>query len=363
MDANEEPPPVKIVRVAGTAYKRSSMARAASYSLFLLGSLWHQLIGPRFDVVLTMTTPPLLCVGGTIVKALRGTRHYIWEMDLFPDALIALGALKEHGWFVRLVGALSDYCRRKSDGIIALGPCMRRRLLARGIPKRLIRVVENWADGRVIHPRPYRRRATLHVLYSGNLGLSHDVDTILAAIRSLQSDSRFLFTFAGGGVNRDRLQQICQAEKLRNVNFIPYTARTQMSDHFATADVGLVTELPRCIGTVVPSKVYGLMAAGKPVLFVGPRCATPALLIRRFQCGWCVEPGDSGGLIDLLLRLYEDHGEVRLRGLQAREVFVEHYDLSKGVARIAQILGVSSSWKGALSQPDEELAPATSSTH
>jgi hypothetical protein len=114
-----------------------------------------------------------------------------------------------------------------------------------------------------------------------------------------------------------------------------------MGDHLAQAHVGLVTERPACIGTVVPSKVYGLMAAGKPILFVGPRLATPALLIRRFGCGWHVEAGATEELTALLELLSADWDLVRLSGLRAREAFDRNYDLSIGVARVTAALGLS----------------------
>jgi len=339
-EAGQSAPPARIVRVPGLSYQRGTLARALSYSTFFLGALWYELRCPRQDLIVTMTTPPLLAIGGRILKALRGTRHYIWEMDLFPDALVSLGALSERGWITRVLGWLEDSCRRRSDGIIALGPCMRRRLVSRGIPRNLVRVAENWADGGTISPGPYRRSEPLNVLYSGNLGLSHDVDTIACAMRHFRNDPRFVFTFAGGGVGRSRLEAICSTEGIGNARFLPYASRDRMGEHLGQADIGLVTERAICIGTVVPSKVYGLMAAGRPILFIGPRRATPSLLIRRFQCGWHVEAGDSGPLIALLESLSANRETIWRHGRRARAAFDRYYDLPHGVNRVAAALGL-----------------------
>ena len=281
----------------------------------------------------------MLSIGGAILKALRGTRHYIWEMDLFPDAFVSLGALRENGWAARALRQVADFSRRNSDGIITLGPCMRSRLLARGLPKHLVHLAENWADGRVISPEPFRSWERLNVLYSGNFGLSHDIETIAAAIYHLRNDSRFVFTFAGGGVHRDKLESVCHAEGIGNVRFLPYCSREEMSHHLAQAHVGLVTQRPACVGTVVPSKVYGLMAAGRPILFIGSRRATPAILIRRFGCGWRIEPGATQSLIEVLETLAARPDWIRERGVRARNAFERYYDLSHGVARVAAILG------------------------
>jgi glycosyltransferase involved in cell wall biosynthesis len=341
--AGSEPPPVRMIRVPGTRFRRGALSRLVSYSAFFAGVLWHQMRVPRPDLVLTMTTPPLLSVAGWILKMLRGSRHFIWEMDLFPDVLVTVGALRENGMITRILGWISDRSRRRSDGVIVLGPCMRERVMARGIPADLIHVAENWADGNAILPGPERSGSgPLHIFYSGNLGMAHDVDTIAGAISRFRNDARFQFTFAGSGVGREQLQKQCAAEGIRNVSFPPYAEKGGMSAHLAQADIGLVTERPACVGTVVPSKVYGLMAAAKPLLFIGPPEATPGLAIARFQCGWQIAPGDVPGLIALLEDLAVRRDEVRSYGRRAREVFEQHYDLPDGVARVAAALGAGS---------------------
>jgi len=335
-----DPPPVRIIRVPGTKFKRGAFSRLLSYSAFFLGALWYQLRVRRPDVVLTMTTPPLLSVSGAIVKILRGTRHFIWEMDLFPDVLVTVGALREKSLITRILGWIADATRRHSDGLIVLGPCMQARLIARGIPGDLIHVAENWADGHAILPGEERRSGPLSIFYSGNLGMAHDIDTIAGAIRHFRNDSRFEFTFAGGGVGRRQLEQLCAVEDIRNVRFPPLAEKAAMREHLAQADIGLVTERPECIGTVVPSKVYGLMAAGKPIFFIGPGQATPGLIIERFRCGWQTDPGNLARTVEILENLADNRQAVALYGRRARAAFEQNYDLPDGVARVAAVLGV-----------------------
>jgi glycosyltransferase involved in cell wall biosynthesis len=289
-----------------------------------------------------MTTPPLLAVSGWVLKSLRGTRHYLWEMDVFPDSLVILGELGERSWITRILTWIQDSIRKRADGIIALGPCMRERLLERGIAEHLVHVAENWADGSRISVAPYRDSGPLNILYSGNLGLAHDIETITGAMRHFRNDPRFRFTFAGGGVKRKALERICEIENLRNVQFLPYASLDDMDRHLSQADIGLVTERPDHIGIVVPSKVYGLMAAGRPVLFIGPRRSTVDLMIRRFSCGWQIDAGDTESLIELLETLSSNREEVRSYGLSGRSAFDQHYDLVHGVARITAALGLKS---------------------
>ncbi len=323
---------------AAGSLRRFARARLADYAGYYLCAAARTLFACNPDTVLTLTTPPLLPLVGTLSKLLRHSRHIIWEMDVYPDVAVALGTFKPRGVLDRLVGALADFSRRRADAIIALGPCMRDRLIARGIPPEKIHVAENWADGSQIRPVPRVFDGCLRILYSGNLGLAHDIDTIAQAMRCLSQDSRFRFTFAGGGPRRKALEQFCGENSLANVAFEPYKDPGLLSEHLGSCDIGLVTQNPATLGAVVPSKAYAIMAAGRPVLYIGPPEATPAINIRRFQCGWQIAPGDVEGLVSLLQLLAANPDLVRDAGHRAREAFEQHFDLPLGVARIMRIL-------------------------
>ena len=289
--------------------------------------------------MLTLTTPPLLPLLGTLLKTVRGTRHVIWEMDMYPDVATDLGYFARGGTLDRIVGWLADLARHRADRIIALGDCMRARLLARGIPAERIAVAHNWADGSAIVPLDRVGSATeLVLLYSGNLGLAHDLSTILAAMTTLADDARFRFLFVGSGGRRAELAAAAAQRELAQVELRPYVERASLSESLAAGDIGLVTQRAECCGSVVPSKVYGLLAAGRPVLYIGPAAATPALLIEQFGCGWHVPVGEPERLVALLRHLADHRDEVRDAGIRARRVLLEHFDLPLGVARIRAIL-------------------------
>jgi colanic acid biosynthesis glycosyl transferase WcaI len=329
---------VRVLRVAATRFTRSRAGRLLSYASFYVGALWYGLWAPRMDVVVTLTTPPLLCLVGTLLHKLRGARHIIWEMDVYPDIAEAVGVLRPGSLVARAIGALADYSRRNASEVIALGPCMRERLVARGVPR--VRVAANWADGALIRPRPFPPSEPLTVLYSGNLGLAHDVETVAAAMDRLKDDGRFRFVFAGGGPRREALQAFCRSREIPNVRWMPYQDFEDLPAHLADCHIGLVTQTTESLGAVVPSKLYALMAAGRPILFIGPRQATPARVIEEFGCGWQIDPGDSDALAALLRLLAVSPQPIEEAGARARKAFVAHYDLPTGVARILEVLGV-----------------------
>ncbi len=336
-------PPVEIIRTPGLTFSRSTLARVLSYVSYALGAIWYGARVPKPDLVVTLTTPPLLSLVGTLLRTLRGTRHFIWEMDVYPDVAIDLGVLTPNSWLAQGIGRLADFARMKADGIIVLGDCMRDRLLARGVPKSKLHLAENWADSTHVYPIPPRNDGKLCVLYSGNLGLAHDVETITGAMERLKSDDRFRFVFLGAGIRRKPLEEWCTESQLDSVEFFPYQSRELLSQSLGSGDIGLVTLLPACTGAVVPSKTYALMAAARPILFIGSSTAMPARIVKRYDCGWQVDAGDVDGLIDLLERLAANPRLVSEAGERARQAFLKHYDFPTSVSRLTHALGIVAS--------------------
>lgn len=337
--AGGEQPPVEILRVRSLPFTRGLVGRVLSYLSFYVAAFFRALTMRRADVVVSLTTPPLISLLGSMVKILRGSRHFIWEQDIYPDVAISLNYFQAGGIADRVVGLLADFSRRHADGILALGTCMRDRLIDRGVPAEQIYITENWANGEAITPmvRP-GDPSRLVVLYSGNFGLAHDLDTLAGAMLRLKDDPRFHFIFVGSGIKRQQLAKFCAAQDIHSLELRPYVDRDKLNEGLAVGDIGLVTQSEDCWGSVVPSKVYGILAAGRPVLFIGPRRATPARTIELHRCGWHVNCGDVEGLTELLLELASDLEAVRAAGVRARQALMEHYDLPLGVARIARIL-------------------------
>jgi glycosyltransferase involved in cell wall biosynthesis len=256
-------------------------------------------------------------------------------MDVYPDVAIALD-IPVAAWTSRML----DFPRRRANTVIALGPCMRTRLLQHRIAEDRIVVAENWADGQSIKPLPFPEQQPLRILYSGNLGLVHEVATIRAVMERLANSPNFLFIFAGGGMARRELIDFCRERGIENVSFAGYAPLRDLSATLAESHVGLITQKQSTVGAVVPSKIYGLMAAGRPVLFIGPSAATPALLIQRFDCGWHFNCGDEDGVRMLLMHLLEHPEEMREKGHNGREAFIENYDMLAGVTRVIHALGL-----------------------
>ena len=331
-------PNVTILRTRGFKFGHRGLTRIASYISYGVGAIWHGIRSPGAEVYLTLTTPPILSAIGSGLALLRGARHLIWEMDVYPDIAGDIGYIKRGGIFDRFFGAVLDWSRHRANAIIVLGEDMKKRLIARGIPEGKIYIAENWADGREIIPqRP--AAGPLVVEYSGNLGLAHEIETVVAVIGRLRNNPELQFVFAGGGPKRQQLEEACRKEGFRNVSFRPFCARTDLGRSLGECHLGLVTQLSGTVGSVVPSKIYGIMAAGRPILYIGPSETTPACHIRRFDCGWHILPGDVTHLEDLLLYLNSHRHLVVEAGERGRLAFEQHFDRPIGVDRILRVIG------------------------
>jgi glycosyltransferase involved in cell wall biosynthesis len=331
---------IRILRTRCLPFGHGRAARLLSYASFYAGALWRS-FGCECDAVVTMTTPPLLSLAGTLLKKLRGVRHYIWEMDLYPEVAVALGVLDGRSVLTRVLARLANYSRRNADGVIVLGPCMRDRVIVTGVPAARVHIAENWADGAAVRPRPFPPADRLVVMYSGNLGLAHETATIAAAMEALGEDDRFHFVFAGGGARRAELEEFCRLRAMTNVTWRSYEAWDSLGAHLSACHIGLVTQTPASLGTLVPGKIYALMAAGRPLLYIGPRAATAARIVERFQCGWQIDAGDAEGLVALLRRLAAEPWRIAEAGARARAAFVTNYDLPAAVSTVLGAMGLA----------------------
>jgi glycosyltransferase involved in cell wall biosynthesis len=302
---------VEIVRVTATSLgKRTLVARAVDYASFYLASTARLATLPRQDVVVALTTPPLVAATALVPKLLRGSRLVYWVQDLYPEIAVAFGALRPGSLAVRAMAAVSRAVLRRADAVVALGDEMRARCIAAGAVPERAHVIPNWADGEAVRPVPhganplrgeFARGARFVVMYSGNMGRVHDIETLLSAARLLRDRADIAFVYAGDGAKRPLVE--AAARELPNVRLVPYQPRERLSESLSAADVHLVALSQDIEGLAEPSKLYGIMAAGRPALFVGPKGAEVARTLEREGCGQCVANGDAAGLADALIAL------------------------------------------------------------
>ena len=342
---------VKVRRLAATRFGRDSLfGRAVDYATFY-GCVAAHLLGHlrRGDVLVAKTDPPLLSLVGSVAARCKRASLVNWLQDLYPEVAsrLALSPLP------RLVEALLRAARDRSLAAartnVVLGTRMREYLLARGIAPARISICENWADESRLRPLAPSRSALRTKLglegefvaaYSGNLGRAHDVTTLLEAGCALENDPGIAFLMIGGGAGMRALETQARARSLGNFRFAPYQPRDALSDSLAAGDVHLVSLRPELEGLIVPSKLYGILAAGRPVIFIGDPDGELARLIAEAEIGVSVTSGDPAGLCRALRGLRDDTtGRARM-GARARQIFEQRYTLAAAVARWREVLAI-----------------------
>ncbi|MEL7087599.1 MAG: glycosyltransferase family 4 protein, partial [Planctomycetota bacterium] len=312
--------------------KRGIALRALDFGLFYVAALWRAvgvkvpLDGPnqgerkskKPDVVVTLTTPPFIGGVGVLLRWLRGCRHIYWAMDLYPDVLVAAGVSKPRGIITRMLAALNRWEMCRADRVVALGRCMRDLIQSQSIKPDHIDVIGVWAptapDERVADPAAssYRETWELHgkfvVQYSGNFGLAHDYRTFCDATRRVQHRDDIVFLFAGGGKRVAAVKAFAEEHGLKNVMFQPYQPRENLPDLLTLANVHLISQSQTFTGIVVPSKLFGIMAAGRASLFVGPAEAEVARVLEETGAGRRFDIGAGEALANKILEL-ADHPE------------------------------------------------------
>jgi colanic acid biosynthesis glycosyl transferase WcaI len=347
---------IEIHRVRSTGFGRHTMlGRISDMLAFYLTATWAMFrrTAPasrptRPDVLYIVSTPPLLCLAGLLVGKLRGLPVVYGIHDLYPDIAVALGVLQRESWITRLIDALSRAGMRRMDRLIVLGRYAKELVAAKGIPEGQIVVLENWADPQLTRPihrddNWFRQEHALGdkfvVLYSGNMGMAHEFETILEAARSLRNRSDIVFLFVGGGARRREIERYRDQHGLKNLLLENYQDRGDLSFSLSSGDAFLVSLRPGSEGLVLPCKVYAGMAVARPMLFIGSENNDTAETIQRAGCGWIFAPGDVDGLVSKIVELRE-HPEIAAdRGRQGRSALERYYyrgHATEGYRRVFQ---------------------------
>jgi colanic acid biosynthesis glycosyl transferase WcaI len=341
---------VQVHRVSTATRGRSRLAgRLLDYASFHVAAGVELVrILSRGDLVVAKTDPPLISIVVALAAASRGALLINWLQDLFPEVAAALAPDALPGWLQKSLVAVRDRSLRVAAMNVVLSEGMRARLVARGIDNERLKVIPNWANAVDVVPRTARESQTRRRLgldpsfvlgYSGNLGRAHEFDTLLGAARLLQSDPDIAFLITGGGAKAAAVQRSVQAQGLTNLIFQDYQPPELLGDSLAAADVHFVSLLPVLEGLIVPSKIYGILAAGRPALFVGDPEGDVARLIREFDCGITVPVGQSAHLAAVLRALRDDRPRVTAMGARARTLALSKYTSEHAVAHWLDMLG------------------------
>lgn len=318
---------VEILRAKGTRFsKRWFPGRFANYVTYFLSACWAGLRLDHPDVVVALTDPPVIGLAAYAASRRFRAPLVMSYRDIFPEAARLLEDFRSEA-VNRVLRQVNRFLVRKAERVVALGETMRRRLIeGKGaLPEKTL-VIPDWADCSEITPgpkdNPFARAHELVdkfvVMHSGNLGLSQNLDVLLQTAEKLRPHPDILFVIVGEGVKRSSLEAWARERALSNVRFLPYQPQQNLANSFAAADVFVVSLKKGLSGYIVPSKVYGILAAGRPFIAATEEDCEAAIIARRHDCGIVTEPGNPSVLAEGILTFYRDRELARRMGENAR---------------------------------------------
>ena len=345
---------VAITRVWTSRFGRSNLiGRAFDYLTFYLTAAWALWrLARRGDVIVVKTDPPMMSVLAAPIARWRRALLVNWLQDIFPEVAEGLGMSR--GGLGRAAFGLMRWLRDRSlksaEINVVLGERMAERLRGLGIAPGSIRIISNWADGALIRPvepvqnalrRDWGLADKFVVGYSGNLGRAHDVETMLEAIILTQKavlSGSIAWLVIGGGAQFARMQHEAEAHGLASVSFKPYQPQARLAESLSAADVHMISLRPELEGLIVPSKFYGVAAAGRASIFIGDAEGEIARTLRRIAGGTTVPQGDGAALAEAVIALATDPQRCLAMGANARRAFENEYDKKIAVGRWQQVI-------------------------
>jgi colanic acid biosynthesis glycosyl transferase WcaI len=341
---------VHVHRVASTRFGRGALLGRSIDDLSFYRSVGRRLIeiARQGDTIVAKTDPPLVSVVAMAGAGRRGARLVNWLQDIYPETAIVLGVPFMGGPVGASLAGLRTRSLRRAEATVVVGDLMARKVEALGVARSRIHVIANWCSDQDIKPvapadNPLREKWNLTGKfvfgYSGNLGRAHEYDTVLAAAERLRDDPRLVFLMIGGGKRFDELAKAVKAQGSdRSFRFMPYQEQSMLRYSLAVPDAHWLSLNPKLEGLIVPSKLYGIAAAGRPIVVIADKAGEAARLVQQHACGIVVAPGDAGALVATLRRLSTEPQLAAEMGLRARAMLDAHFTRQQGLARWRDLL-------------------------
>ncbi len=336
---------VAVVRVRSTTFDRSHLfRRAANYVTYLIGLVWRAMVSKRPDLVVCMTDPPFIGSIARVVATRFRAPLLIIMQDVFPEIAVKLGRLKSPA--ARLLRLLIDPSLRAADRVVVIGETMKQRVEAKGVSPERVRVIPNWGDAASVvpmaHNNEWARRHKLAkrfvVMHSGNIGHAQNLDALVRATTFLRDLDDLAVVIIGSGARRTELIALARLLEADTVEILPYQDRAILSQSLSTADVHVVGLARGLAGYVVPSRLYGILAAGRPVIAATDPESETAQLVAEVGCGVIVPPGNPFALAAAMRAAHDSEYDLAEMGRRARAFAEAESDRTIAVQRYRDVL-------------------------
>jgi colanic acid biosynthesis glycosyl transferase WcaI len=337
------PAGVRLTRTWSTTFSRAGLAgRFLNYGTFLLSASLGAVLAPRPDVVVALTDPPVIgLIGLMAARRHRVPFVYVCE-DIFPDVGVALGRV-DNPIAVRAWRRLNRVLRRGASQIVAIGRDMAEKLEAEGVPATKISMIPNWGNEPPPKPDINRVREAMGwqgkqvVMHAGNMGLAQNLGIMIEVAEIVRDEApEIQLVLVGDGAAREHLMNEATRRMLTNMTFLEYRPKDEAQGLIAAANMHLISLAPGLKGSVVPSKLYGLLGAGMPFIAAVDEGSEVHLVIEDERCGIRVDPGDAYGLAKAIVTTTDE--DLCKMGRRARHAFEARYARSIAIGAYRRML-------------------------
>ncbi len=326
---------------------RGRLAKAGIMAAYSLGAIIRALLGPKFDLHFFLSQPPFFSSLGFILKRLLNRPYACMIMDLYPEVLVLDGVLKPNALMTRLLRSLTRITLNGADFVIVIGRCMLNKLSSLGVNLNNVHYIPNWTNDSLLtfipkknNPLSSQLRLDNHfvVLYSGNMGVSHYFDDILEVARRCAHLERLRFVFIGDGYRRKEIDCFVEKHQLVNVLILPYQPANLLSASLSMGDLHFVSLRQGFEGVVVPSKAYGSLAVGRPLIYQGSASGEIARMIAEEDIGAVVPLGCPDLLEQTILTYFRNQRLTFNQGTKANNLSHTKYSYRTQIRKYADII-------------------------
>lgn len=338
---------LEIHRFSMYAEGKNPILRALRYVFCWCAQFWKGWRAKDIDLIYLASTPPIQGVLGGLLKKIKKVPFVYNLQDIFPDSLAGTGLAKRGGLLWKIGRVIENFTYRNADKIIVISEDFKRNIIEKGVPEEKIVVVYNWVDEEAVKhvPREDNKlfdmygldRRKFYITYSGNIGLTQNMDMLLDVANELESDPNIQFVLIGEGAYKKRVEEIIAERNIGNVTLLPFQPYEDISHVFSLGDVGLVISKPGVGENSVPSKTWSILSASRPVLANFDENELKSIVADN-QCGIFTKAGDKEAFKQAILELYHDKQRCEQLGRNGREFILKNLTRAVGTQKYVDVI-------------------------
>lgn len=338
---------LKIYRFSMYAEGKNPVLRALRYVFCWCAQFWKGLCAKDIDLIYLASTPPIQGVLGGFLKKIKKVPFVYNLQDIFPDSLVGTGLAKKDGILWKIGRVIENFTYRNADKIIVISEDFKRNIMAKGVPEEKIVVVYNWVDEEAVKhiPREENKlfdkygldRNKFYITYSGNIGLTQNMDMLLEVAKELENESDIQFVLIGEGAYKEKVKEIIAEKQITNVTMLPFQPYEDISHVFSLGDAGLVISKPGVGENSVPSKTWSILSASRPVLTNFDENELKEI-VDKHRCGIFTKAGDKEAFKEAILKLYHDRELCTELGKNGRQFILDNLTKAVGTQKYVDVI-------------------------